>query len=120
LQHQKLHDWHLALGTWHLAPNGTVRPSLDVSIWHTADGRSAVPLVDFGDGRSWVVEAKPTKVLLLTLMRMRWASRVARVGRMEVCTGKSEEKNHLEALGSFGRIILKWLSNKRNGGRRVD
>jgi hypothetical protein len=39
---------------------------------------------------------------------------------MEEYTGKSEVENHLEELGSFGRIILKWLSNKRNGGRRMD
>jgi hypothetical protein len=92
----------LTLGTWHLAPNGAVRSSLYVSIWHTADGRSAVPLADFGAGRSWVVEAKPTNILLLTLRGMRWASHVARMGRMEVYTGKSEEKNRLEVLGSFG------------------
>lgn len=103
MQHQKLHDcWHLALGT--------VMLSLDMSSWHTADGRLALlPLAHFDPGRSWIVEGKPTGILLLTLSRMRWVSRVARIGSMEVYTGQSEEvQNHLEELQSFGRIILKF------------
>lgn len=95
MQLQKLHDWHLA-------PNGIVRPSRYVSIWHTADGRSAVPLAHFGAGRSWMVEAKPTNVLLLTLWRMRWASRVARMGRMEVYAGYREVEKHFEELADLG------------------
>jgi hypothetical protein len=41
---------------------------------------------------------------------MRLVGRVARMGSIEVYTGKSEVENHVEQLGSFGRIILRWLS----------
>ena len=46
MQSEELHEWHLA-------PNGTVRPSRYVLSWHIADARSAVPLADFGARRSW-------------------------------------------------------------------
>jgi hypothetical protein len=49
-----------------------------------------------------MVEAKPTNVLLLTLWRMRWASRVARMGRMEVYAGYREVEKHFEELADLG------------------
>ena len=115
MQHQKLHDcWHLALGT--------VILSLDMSSWHTADGRLALSLAHFDPGRSWIVEGKPTGILLLTLSRMRWVSRVARIGSIEVYTGQSEEvKNHLEELQSFWEINIKiCFQINTKGGRRLD
>ena len=46
--------------------------------------------------------------------RMRWAEKVARMGRVvySVLVGKPEGKNHLENLGIDGTIRLKWIFRK--------
>jgi hypothetical protein len=48
--------------------------------------------------------------------------RVARMDSVELYTGNSEVENHMEQLGSFWIIILKWLSYKHDegGGGRFD
>jgi hypothetical protein len=43
--------------------------SIYVSIWHTADGRSALPLADIGAGKSWVLEVKPTNIFIVNITR---------------------------------------------------
>jgi hypothetical protein len=56
--------------------------------------------------------------------RMRWAGHVARMGRGEVHTGfwweDLREKDHLEVPSVDGRIILKWIYEKWDGGHELD
>jgi hypothetical protein len=51
---------------------------------------------------------------------MRWVGNVARVEeKRNVCgvlVGRPELTDRLENLGVDGRIIIKWISNKSNGG----
>jgi hypothetical protein len=53
------------------------------------------------------VGGQAEKLFSVNIKKMRWVGRVARMGSIEVYTGKSEVENQLEQLGSFGRIILK-------------
>jgi len=52
--------------------------------------------------------------------RMRWAGHVARIGRRELHTGfwwgNLRERDHWEDVGVDGRIILKFLFKKWDGG----
>jgi len=55
---------------------------------------------------------------------MRWAGNVARVGRGEICTGlwwrNLMERYHLGEPGIDGRIILKCIFKKWDGGHGRD
>ena len=58
-------------------------------------------------------------IIQVVKLIIRWLRVVARVGK-ECCTeglvGKPERKNALEVLGVDGRIILKWILKKSDGG----
>jgi hypothetical protein len=41
-------------------------------------------------------------------------------GAYRVLVGKPEGRNHLEDTGVDGRIILKWILEKWDGGRGLD
>jgi len=41
-------------------------------------------------------------------------------GSYRVLVGKPEGKNHLEDTGVDGRIILRWVFRKWDGGRGLD
>jgi len=51
---------------------------------------------------------------------MRWAGHVAHMGEISdayrVLMGKPEGRNHLEDPGVDGRIILRWIFRKWDGG----
>ena len=53
---------------------------------------------------------------------MRWAGQVARMGERRgvyrVLVEKPEDKSHLENPGVDGRIILKWIIRKWDGGHK--
>ena len=54
--------------------------------------------------------------LLIKCRRMRWAGKVARMGKREVHTGfwweNLRKRHHFQDIGAGGRITLKWLRNK--------
>jgi hypothetical protein len=62
----------------------------------------------------------PNIIRVIKARRMRWAGHVEHMGRGELHTGFSwgdlREGNHLEDAGVDGRIILKWIFKKWDGG----
>ena len=56
--------------------------------------------------------------------RMRWVGHVARIGRGEVNTGfwwgNWSERNYFDDSGVDGRIILRWIFRKWDGGHGLD
>jgi hypothetical protein len=58
------------------------------------------------------------------LFRMRWAGHVAHMGEgrsaYRILVGRPEGRNHLEDPGIDGRIILKWIFKKWDGGHGLD
>jgi hypothetical protein len=63
---------------------------------------------------NWVIKSR----------RMRWAGHVACMGEergaYRIFVGRPEGRNHLEDPGIDGRILLKWISKKRDGGNGLD
>jgi hypothetical protein len=53
-------------------------------------------------------------------IRLRWAGHVApkgeRRGAYRALVGKPEGRNHLEEEGVDGRILLKWIFDRLDGG----
>jgi len=65
--------------------------------------------------------SSPNIILLIKSRRMKWAGHVARMGeRGSVYTGFwwgiLREKIHLEDRGVDGRIIIRWIFRKWDGG----
>jgi hypothetical protein len=62
----------------------------------------------------------PNIARVIKSTRMRWAGHVACMGRREEYTGfwwgNLRERNRLELPGVDGRIILRWIFRKWNGG----
>jgi hypothetical protein len=66
-----------------------------------------------------------TNIILVIRSRiLKWKERVVcmgnRRGACRVLVGKPEGKNHLEDPGLDGRIVLKWIFSKWNGGHGLD
>jgi hypothetical protein len=63
---------------------------------------------------------KPNIIRVIKLRRMIWTWHVARMGKREVHTGvwwgDLREGDHLGDPGVDGRIILKWIFKKWDGG----
>ena len=63
-------------------------------------------------------------VRVIKLRKMRWAAKVACMGRGEAYTefwwGNLRERDHFEDSGVDGRIILRWIIRKWNGEHGLD
>jgi hypothetical protein len=63
--------------------------------------------------------SSPTNVRVIKARRMRWAGRVARMGRGEACTGfwwgNVRERDHWGDPGVDGKIILRWIFKRDVG-----
>jgi len=62
----------------------------------------------------------PNIVRVIKSRRMRWAGHVACIGRREAYTGfwwgNLRERDHLGDPGVDGRVMLRWISTKWDGG----
>ena len=66
----------------------------------------------------------PNIVLVVKSRRMRWTGHVARRGGREGCTGfwwgNPKERHHWGDPDVDGRIILRWIFRKWDGGHGMD
>jgi hypothetical protein len=64
--------------------------------------------------------SSPNIIRVIKSRRMRWTGHVARMveerGAKWILVGRPEGRNHLEDPGVDGRIILKWIFKKWDGG----
>jgi hypothetical protein len=72
----------------------------------------------------YALYSSPNIIRVIKLRRLRWAGRVARMGERRgayrALVGKPEGRNHLEDPGVDGRIILKWIFERLDGGHGLD
>jgi hypothetical protein len=66
----------------------------------------------------------PKIIRVIKSRRLRWVGHAARMGERRGVTGFSwsnlRKGNHLVDTGVDGRIILKWIFERLDGGRRLD
>jgi hypothetical protein len=68
----------------------------------------------------YALYSSPNIIQVIRSRRMRWAEHVAgmwiRKSAYMVLVGKPEGRNHLKDPGVGGRILTKWIFQKRDGG----
>jgi hypothetical protein len=68
--------------------------------------------------------SSPNITRVIKSRRMRWAGHVARMGEergsYRILVGRPEGRSHLEDPDVDGRIILKWIFKKWDGGHGLD
>jgi hypothetical protein len=68
--------------------------------------------------------SSPNIVWMIKSRKLGWAGNVARMGTGEEYTGfwwgNLRERDHLEHPGVDGRITLRWIFSKCNGGHGLD
>jgi hypothetical protein len=72
----------------------------------------------------YALYSSPNIIWVIKSRRLRWAGHVARMaerrGAYRALVGKPEGKNHLKDPGVDGKIILKWIFGRLNGGHGLD
>jgi hypothetical protein len=68
--------------------------------------------------------SSPNIIQVIKSRRMRWVGHVASMGEgrgaYRILVGRREGRSHLEDPGIDGRIILKWIFKKWDGGHGLD